>query len=135
MAERDIRNYGGQERREFVRIDYTKPLACKVCSLNTLSKLFQGYTINISQSGLLCNISDTVNINDILWLSFERGVLRICEEIEKRSLIYQRGVIGKVVRVRDNENGSFNIGIQFLTREENNAPDMLGRFKEMNLSL
>ncbi|MBU0503581.1 MAG: PilZ domain-containing protein [Candidatus Omnitrophota bacterium] len=106
------------ERREFVRIDYTVPLAYKVCKQETLSKILEGYTVDISQSGLQCNLKDWVNINDILWLSFEKSILRIFEELEKRSLIYQSGVIGKVVRIMNNENGSYNVGLQFLTREE-----------------
>lgn len=111
-------SYQGPERRSFIRMEHTSPLACKICKKETLSKLFQGYTVDVSSAGLLCNIKDLVNIDDVLWLSFERSVLRNCEEIEKRSLIYQNGVIGKVVRIADNDNGTHNIGIQFITREE-----------------
>jgi hypothetical protein len=55
-----------------------------------------------------------------LWLSFDRDTLHICGETEKRSLIYQNGVIGKVVRSEQKTDGTYDIGIKFLTREEKN---------------
>lgn len=113
-------NYKGPDRRQFVRLDYVTPLAYKVCKKTTISKLLQGYTSNMSKTGVLCNIKEKVNKNDILWISFDRDTLNVCQEIEKRSLIYQNGVIGKVVRTETNENGSYNIGVQFITREEKN---------------
>lgn len=115
-------SYNGPEKREFIRIDYCKPLAYKVCKAETLSKLLEGYTVNVSEAGLLCNIKNAVNLQDILWLSFDRNVLVACEEIERRSLIYQSGIIGKVVRINGLDNGTFDVGVRFLTREEKNAP-------------
>jgi hypothetical protein len=81
--------------------------------------LLQGYTSNISQSGLLCRIKSRVKRNDILWISFDRTTLNICAELEKRAFIYQNGVIGKVVRV-NRKDSSYNVGIQFITRQEKN---------------
>jgi hypothetical protein len=107
-----------QERREFFRINYAAPLAYKVCNKDTVSKLLQGYTSNISEAGMLCNIREQVNADDILWLSFDRGVLDICAQMEKRALIYQNGVIGKVVRIEPKGYDNFDVGIRFLTREE-----------------
>jgi len=112
--------YNGPERRQFVRLDYTSPLGFKVCKKKTVSKLLQGYTADISQAGLLCNIKEKVKINDILWLSFNRAILSICEELEKRALIYQNGIIGKVVRVKPKNGGTYDVGIRFITREEKN---------------
>ena len=106
------------ERREFLRLDYAAPLAFKVCNKQTISRLLEGYTSNISEAGMLCNIKESVNPNDILWLSFDRGILNICEELEKRVLIYQNGIIGKVVRVEPRGFDNFDVGIKFLTRGE-----------------
>jgi len=111
-------------RRAFSRVDYAAPLAYKVCNKETISKLLQGYTSNISEAGILCNIRESVNPDDILWLSFDRSTLDICAELEKRALIYQNGVIGKVVRIEPKGLDNFDVGIRFLTREEaswNNA--------------
>ena len=117
--------YGGPEKRESIRIDFCKPLAYKVCKQETLSRLLEGYTVNVSEAGLLCNIKDAVNMQDILWLSFDRNVLVVCEEIEHHSLIYQNGVIGKVVRVDGRDNGTFDVGLKFLTREEKSSARLL----------
>jgi len=116
--------YRGPERRRFVRLDYVTPLGFKVCNKKTISKLLQGYAANISPAGLLCNINQKVKRNDILWLSFDRGVLSVCESLEKRSLIYQNGVIGKVVRIVSKKNNTYDIGIQFITREEKNLTNI-----------
>jgi len=113
--------YAGLERRKFVRLDYVVPLAYKVCKKKTVSKILQGYTADISRAGLLCNFKDKVHKNDILWLAFDRATLAICEDIERRSLIYQNGIVGKVVRIEPKKkDGTYNIGVQFLTREEKN---------------
>ena len=112
--------YKGSERREFVRLDYIAPLGFKVCKRKTVSKLLSGYTSNISQSGLLCSIKENVNIGDILWISFDRGTLSICEDLEKKIFIYQNGIIGKVVRIKPKERGNYHVGVQFITREEKN---------------
>lgn len=122
-------SYKGPERRQFVRLDYVTPLTYKVCKNKTIYKLLQGYTSNISQAGLLCNIKDKdtkekVNKDDILWLSFDRSILSICEELDKRCLIYQSGIIAKVVRTEHKSDGSYNIGVKFITREEKNLTNI-----------
>ncbi len=119
---------GGPDRRKFMRLDYRAPLAYKVCSEETINKLLQGYTADISQSGLLCNIKDRVNQDDILWLSFDRSTLNIFEGIERRSLIYQNGIIAKVVRIEQRNDDTYNVGVQFITREEKNSTNIYPKF-------
>ena len=75
--------YSGPERREFVRLPYSTPLAYKVCKPETLSKMLAGYTVNVSQAGLLCNLRDEVKVDDIIWLSFDKSILIFCAEIER----------------------------------------------------
>ncbi|MFH0855485.1 MAG: PilZ domain-containing protein [Candidatus Omnitrophota bacterium] len=106
------------ERREFTRLDYSTPLAYKVCKKETISKLLEGYTSNVSSAGLLCNVKEGVSPEDIVWLSFDRGVLSVCAELEKRVFIYQNGIIGKVVRVESKGLDNFDVGVRFITREE-----------------
>ena len=119
--------FHGHDRREFVRLEYSKPLAYKVCKAEIISKLFNGYTMNVSQTGLLCNIRDQVKVEDILWLSFNKSDLEICHEVEKRSFIYQNGIIGKVVRIDRKENGTFDVGVNLITREEKNMTNIYPR--------
>jgi c-di-GMP-binding flagellar brake protein YcgR len=115
-----LKKYTGPERREFVRVDYASLLDYKVCKKETISKLLRGYITDISQTGLLCRIKERVNKDDILWLSFDRATLNICADLEKKALIYQGGIIAKVVRLQEESLGSYNIGVQFITREEKN---------------
>lgn len=110
--------YSGRERRGFVRLGYVTPLAYKVCNKDTISKLLKGYTANISESGLFCNLKEKVKVDDILWLSFDRATLGICQSLEKMALIYQGGVIGKVVRITFENQDLYDVGVQFITREE-----------------
>jgi hypothetical protein len=119
-----MEEYNGIEHRQFARLDYVTPLAYKVCKEETISKLLEGYTANISQAGLLCKITTKINEGDVLWLSFDRSILIFCEELDKRSLIYQNGVIGKAVRIDPRDDGSYNIGVQFITREEKNLTNI-----------
>ena len=120
-------NYSGSDRREYARLAFSKPLAYKVCKQETLSKLLEGYTVDISPAGLLCNINDKVNLEDVLWLSFDKSVLIICSEMERKSLIYQNGVIGKVMRIDESENQTYDVGVKFITREEHDSPEIRSR--------
>ncbi|MEI6631634.1 MAG: PilZ domain-containing protein [bacterium] len=110
--------YTGSERRQFMRLDYVTPLDYKVCKKETITKLLQGYTSNVSKTGLLCTIKQRVEPEDILWLVFDRDTLNVCQDIEKSSLVYQNGIIGKVVRVELKEDNTYRVGIHFITREE-----------------
>jgi len=112
--------YAGRERREFFRLDYETPLAYKVCREETISSILNGYTANISQSGLLCSIKEKVHKEDVLWLCFDKGTLNVCQDLERQVLIYQNGIIGKVARVEDKSDGSYSVGVRFITREEKN---------------
>jgi hypothetical protein len=120
--------YDGQDKRDKERFDCMTPLAYKICSQETLSKLFNGYTVNVSESGLLCNIRGPVKVEDVVWLSFNKSVLELCAEIDKHSFFYQNGVIGKVVRVENNPDGTFKAGIHFITREEQNLTNIYTAF-------
>ena len=121
------KKYTGPERRKFLRIEYIKPLIFKVCKKKTLSKLLEGYTSNISQSGIMCKVKEKVAKNDVLWLVFERSILCYCAELEKKCLVYQNGILGKVVRVKRNKS-FYEVGIRFVTREEKNLTNIYPRF-------
>jgi len=112
--------YDGSDRRDTLRLDYLTPLAYKICKEQTLSKLLEGYTVNVSEAGLLCNIKDKVNLEDILWLSFDRGVLIVCEELEKQEFDLSERCYRKVVRIEDTPGGTFHVGVKFITRQEKN---------------
>ena len=127
--------YSGAERREFLRLDYMVPLNYKVCKKDTISKLLQGYTVNISEAGLLCKINKEVHKEDVLWLVFDRQILDICTELEEKALIYQNGIIGKVVRIEYKDNSDYSVGIKFLTREEKNLTNIYPKVHFLNKHL
>ncbi|MCU0665941.1 MAG: PilZ domain-containing protein [Candidatus Omnitrophica bacterium] len=106
------------ERRSSSRLTYVTPLNYKVCSKETIDKLFNGYTLNVSEAGLLCNIKEKVAKDDILWLSFDKGTLSVCTEMDRKSLVYQNGVLALVVRVDDKVPEGYDVGVRFLIREE-----------------
>jgi hypothetical protein len=116
--------YTGEERREFGRIDCVTPLAYKICKAETVNRLFEGYTMNLSEAGLLCRVKEPLTKDDIVWLSFDRLTLSCCEQMERRAFIYQNGVFGKVVRIEGGPENSFDIGVQFVTREEKNSSNI-----------
>jgi len=118
------KSYRGPERREFLRLDYTTPLDYKVCKKKTVSTLLNGYIHDVSQSGLRCRVNQKVKMNDTVWLSFDRSTLHICEDLEKNALIYQRGVVGRVVWVRPRTKKIYEVGVQFLTRAEKNLSNI-----------
>ena len=118
------KTYKGPERRKFLRLDYTTPLACKVCKKKTISNLFNGYIADVSQSGLRCKIKEKMKKGDILWLSFDRTTLHICEDLERKAFIYQQGIIGRVVWVKPKGKTTYEVGLQFVTRQEKNLTNI-----------
>ena len=67
---------------------------------------------------------EIVNKDDILWLAFDKDILDLCTGLEKQTFIYQNGIIGKVVRIESKDNSTFDVGVQFITREEKNLTNI-----------
>lgn len=128
-------SYEGQERRQHGRVEHVTPLAYKVCKKETVTQLLQGYTSDISEAGILCRLTVQVNKDDVLWLSFDRSTLLVCEELEKNSLIYQNGVLGKVVRIEHASDGVYDVGVHFITRAEKDFSDMSHIYTRVQYSL
>lgn len=118
------KEYTGPERRRFPRTECISPLAYKVCKKETLTKLLHGYTVDVSQSGMLCRINEKVNTDDILWLAFDKAILDVCKELENKCFIYQNGVIGRVARVEKDKDDIYMVGINFITSEEKNSTNI-----------
>jgi len=112
------RKLTAEERRNYIRLSYKKPLMYKVCKKATVSKILQGYSRNISNSGLMCNLNERVSKGNILWLRLDTGALELCKEIEGKSVIIQQGVFGRVVWQKKLLDSTYDIGIRFLTRQE-----------------
>ena len=66
----------------------------------------------------MCKLKESVPEGVIIWLSFDMASLSLCQEIEAKSVIIQKGVLAKVVRVSPRDDGYFDVGACFLTRAE-----------------
>lgn len=106
------------ERRSAVRISCQTPLTFKVCKNETISKIMEGYTKNVSHVGIQCTIPQEVPVGCTLWLKLDKDALILCEEIDRQAVILQQGILGKVIWVNKIEDNKFDIGLQFITREE-----------------
>ncbi len=78
----------------------------------------EGYTQDISPDGVRCTIADEVPLGCTLWLKLDKDAIIMCEEIEKRAVILQQGILGKVVWIERQRDKKFEVGLQFLVREE-----------------
>lgn len=116
--------YSKKERREFLRYSYNKPLTYQ--KINTpkdssfLSNLITAISKNLSAAGILfvTNIGKLPDIASLLALNLDYSTTNVCQEIEKRALIVDNKLIGKVVRIEDNEDGTCDVGVAFVTKSD-----------------
>lgn len=90
----------------------------KLCKRTTICKILEGYTRDISNSGLRCHLNEKVAKDSILWLRLDAGAIQLCREIENNSVIIQQGILGKVVWQKRLSSSSYDTGVRFITREE-----------------
>ncbi|MFH1846486.1 MAG: hypothetical protein ABH869_02895 [Candidatus Omnitrophota bacterium] len=111
----------GEEKREFLRMDYESPLNFKVLSGEKLIAKSDITARNVSASGLLFRTEKEASIpplSSIVWIELDCKILNVCEEIEKDLVIHKNGVFGRVVRIAEGDPGqSYDIGICFLRKK------------------
>lgn len=122
---------GFQNRREFFRLKFTTPLRFKSYAVKNSATVLpqtdaEGRSRNVSQSGILFQTENAPpQISSILWLNLDIRTLKICQEIEDRVLIFNNGLLGRVVRVEEeSRSGSYDIGVCFLTQEQKNSREV-----------
>ena len=120
--------YQGKDKREFFRYNYEKDVHYKVVNANkdksSVSKLIDAVSKNLSASGILFTTGSIPEISSVLVLDLDYRTTRICQEIEDRALILNDKLIGKVVRIEDNEDGRYNIGVAFVKKTESLSSDI-----------
>lgn len=111
-----------QNRREYFRLDYRRPVKFRVIEDSPESgEVRLGTSANVSESGILFSSSVIPKIASILWMDMDLRTLKICKEIEKRAVVYQKGLLGRVVRLeQDPETDAYNIGVCFVTQDTSN---------------
>lgn len=113
------------EKREFFRLNYASGMHFKMFQPENREAV--ATSKNISQSGVLFQTqADPPPISTILWMDLDIRTLMICQEIESRALIFNNGILGKVVRVEENtRNGSaYDVGVCFLTRDQQGSREV-----------
>ena len=121
----------GQERREFFRVHFKQPLEFKSYSAQKSAIAAQapgqGVSQNISPSGILFRIENNPpELSSILWMNLDIRTLSICKEIERRALIHNDGLLGRVVRVEEDseKENAYDIGVCFLTQDQQSSKEV-----------
>jgi len=118
-----------QERREFFRLNFSTPVRFKAYEVRNSQPQTKapvsvsiGKTRNVSQTGILFQTeTKPPRLSSILWMSLDMRTLKICQEIESKALIFNDGVIGKVVRVEEApESNAYDVGVCFLRQDQRN---------------
>ncbi len=126
-------NPNPDSKREFVRYGYDKPVSFKILfspkQNKTASKLVSGMSKNLSVSGLLFKSAHLPEISSILELDLDYRTTGICNEIEENALMIGNKLIGKVVRIEEDEDGRYNIGVAFIKKTDQLPPDVKGMLK------
>lgn len=120
-------------KREFVRYGYSKPVNFKILlspkQNKSASKLVSGISKNLSVSGILFKSDHLPEISSILELDLDYRTTGICHEIEENALTINNKLIGKVVRIEEDEDGKYNIGVAFIKKTDELPPDIEGMLK------
>lgn len=115
-----------QNRREFFRLKFSNPVQFKSYTPGNTARSAESreaITQNISQSGILFQTGQAPpQLSSIVWMNVDLRTLKICQEIEGRALIFNEGVLGRVVRVEEDSKqaDTYDIGVCFLTLDQKN---------------
>ena len=94
----------GDEKREFLRIDYEAILNLKVLKEEKLAPKADIKSRNISACGILFRTSKESSIpslSSVVWVELDLKMRNICQEIESDLLIHNNGLFGRVVRIAE----------------------------------
>ena len=121
-------DYRGEERREFLRHRYEKPLRYKIVNIDPKRKdrstFMDAVSKNLSASGILFSTKDIPNISSLLVLDLDYRTAQICQEIEENAMIVNNRLFGKVVRIEDDDSGFYNVGVAFIKKFDNLEEDI-----------
>lgn len=116
--------FKGTEKREFLRYEYNEPIKYSTVNpdedKNVAKKMIDVTSKNLSASGILfiTNSATIPEISSIVALDLDYKTASICKEIEKRALTSKNKLIGRVVRIEDNEDGTWGVGVAFIKKDD-----------------
>lgn len=109
-----------KEKREFFRFTCEKPVQFKELSASkkkgSASKFLKSVSKNLSVSGILFTSTEAPKIKSVVALKLDYRTTNICHEIEEHALIVDNTIVGRVVRIDANDDGTFDVGVAFLKR-------------------
>ncbi|MGB2599781.1 MAG: hypothetical protein WBC99_04990 [Candidatus Omnitrophota bacterium] len=113
-------NLEGEERREFLRIDYENALNFKELKGEKLSSKAEILSRNISACGILFRTEKIPPaLSSVIWVEMDDKMVNVCTEIENDLVIHKGGIFGRVVRIAEGEPGkSYDVGVAFLRRKK-----------------
>ena len=125
-------NSSSQERRDFFRLKFNAPVQFKAYSERGGTRRPEGQaqlaepgaSKDISSAGILFQTNHRPpELSSILWLGLDYRMLKICQEIDHRALIFNEGILGRVVRVEEDlENAdAYDVGVCFLTKDQKDS--------------
>jgi len=123
-------NFAGNEKRNFLRFGFEKPLHYSLVTSpkdkNMFSSLVKAISKNLSASGMLfISKADKVpEISSLIMLDIDYKTANVCHEIDQRAFIQNNKLLGRVVRIEDNEDGTCGVGVAFVTKSERLAEDV-----------
>jgi len=122
-------DYKGRERREFLRHDYEKPLKFRILGASkgseiTISRLLSAVSKNLSAAGILFTTRRAPELSSLLAMEFDYRTINICREIDDRALVLDNKLLGKVVRIEDNEDGLCDVGVAFIKKTDEISNEM-----------
>ena len=113
------------ERREFLRVHFNQPIEYQRVpkDLNGV----QASSVNVSPSGIMFQTpQNPPDISSIVLMNLDYRTISICKEIEKRALILNNQIVGRVVRVEESPENStaFDVGVCFLTQDQTSSKEV-----------
>jgi hypothetical protein len=124
------KNFQGIERRKFLRADFSKSLRYTPISAakdkSAGPRLTDAVSKNLSASGILfiTNTAKAPDISTLLVMDLDFKTAAICREIEDRVFLMGNKLVGKVVRIEDNEDGTCGVGVAFVTKSDPISADL-----------
>ena len=115
--------YLGRERREFFRYRHEEgvkyqTLGKEAGRVDIGTDFINAISKDLSASGILFTSKYIPDISSVLVMDLDYRTSRVCQEIEERALIVNNKLVGKVVRIEENNDGSYDVGVAFVKKSD-----------------
>ena len=113
-----MKEHGGEEKREFLRVEFEAPLEFDVCSKEVSERVI-GFTKNISPCGVLFTVDKFIEPGTVIAIKFDEHTLRDVVELVDTVIEVKGKVLGRVVRVEEIVlKQKFDVGVCFVRSDK-----------------